>query len=123
MIFVVGRGLAVTRRWRPEARLGIERPVESQVLSVCAVERRMIRAASMRDLPESDVMLFRLIAGAGLFVIGYYLGREVERYAPMRRELREARENGGTEEIRDADVPGPGDASSNPKSPLGHRKG
>lgn len=68
-------------------------------------------------------MLFRMIAGAGLFVIGYYLGREVERYAPMRRELREARENGGTEEIRDADVPGPGDASSNPKSPLGDRKG
>ena len=36
-------------------------------------------------------MLARLVVGAGLFALGYYLGKEVGRMAPVRDELRRAR--------------------------------
>ena len=43
-------------------------------------------------------MLARLIAGAGLFVIGYYLGKEIGRTEPIREELRRARERNSSPE-------------------------
>ena len=60
-------------------------------------------------------MLGRLIAGAGLFAVGYLLGREIGRTEPVRAELRRDREAaGGSEEEPhgerpkgDADRPGP----------------
>ena len=36
-------------------------------------------------------MLFRLIAGAGIFALGYYIGREVGRMEPIVSELAKAR--------------------------------
>lgn len=36
-------------------------------------------------------MLFRLIAGAGIFALGYYIGREVGRMEPIISELEKAR--------------------------------
>ena len=35
-------------------------------------------------------MLFRLIAGAGIFALGYYIGREVGRMEPIISELAKA---------------------------------
>jgi len=37
-------------------------------------------------------MFLRLIAGAGLFALGYYVGREVGRMDPIIEELKRARE-------------------------------
>jgi hypothetical protein len=37
-------------------------------------------------------MFLRLIAGAGLFAIGYYVGREVGRMDPIIEELKRARD-------------------------------
>lgn len=36
-------------------------------------------------------MLFRVLIGAGLFVLGFYLGREIGRTEPIREVLRQAR--------------------------------
>lgn len=36
-------------------------------------------------------MWLRLLVGAGLFALGYYLGKEVERTRPVREELDRAR--------------------------------
>lgn len=41
-------------------------------------------------------MIVRLFLGAGLFVLGYYMGREVGRAEPVREALRAAREGEGT---------------------------
>ena len=38
-------------------------------------------------------MFLRLIAGAGLFALGYYVGREVGRMDPIIEELKRARDN------------------------------
>jgi len=37
-------------------------------------------------------MFFRLVAGAGLFALGYYVGREVGRMDPIIEELKRARD-------------------------------
>jgi len=37
-------------------------------------------------------MLLRLLAGAGLFAFGYYLGKQVGMTEPLREELARARE-------------------------------
>jgi len=37
-------------------------------------------------------MIGRLLTGASLLFLGYYIGREVGRTEPIRRELREARD-------------------------------
>ncbi|MFQ5756042.1 MAG: hypothetical protein ACE5H7_08085 [Acidiferrobacterales bacterium] len=37
-------------------------------------------------------MIFRILVGAGLLALGYYLGREIGRTEPVRKELRNARE-------------------------------
>jgi len=37
-------------------------------------------------------MLFRVLIGTGLFMLGYYLGREIGRTEPIREELRQARD-------------------------------
>ena len=44
-------------------------------------------------------MLFRLIMATGVFAAGYYLGREVGRHEPFRRELDEGRAVGTSEEV------------------------
>jgi len=36
-------------------------------------------------------MLMRIVTGVGLFALGYYLGKEVQRTQPARDELAEAR--------------------------------
>jgi hypothetical protein len=38
-------------------------------------------------------MIVRLLTGAALVLLGYYIGREVGRTEPIRKELEEAREN------------------------------
>ena len=45
-------------------------------------------------------MLLRLITGVGLFALGYYLGREVGRMAPVREELQRARDQDDAEDDR-----------------------
>lgn len=40
-------------------------------------------------------MLFRIVIGAGLFALGYYLGREEGRAKPIRDALHELREADG----------------------------
>jgi hypothetical protein len=54
-------------------------------------------------------MLSRLFFGAGLvgigaslFGIGYYLGREIQRMAPAREELRRSRESAASEHAESA---------------------
>ena len=42
-------------------------------------------------------MLFRLIAGAGLFAFGYYLGKQIGRMEPIRDELEQARRERDTQ--------------------------
>lgn len=37
-------------------------------------------------------MILRLLSGASLLLLGYYIGREVGRSEPIRRELQEARD-------------------------------
>jgi hypothetical protein len=56
-------------------------------------------------------MIGRLLVGAGLFALGYYLGREVKRFDPLREELRNARENEDT-------TPEPG--APRPEAPESH---
>lgn len=46
-------------------------------------------------------MIGRLLVSVGLFALGYYLGRELERQAPARRALEQGRRDGVSEEIRD----------------------
>jgi hypothetical protein len=48
-------------------------------------------------------MIGRLLVGAGLFALGYYLGREVTRFEPAREELRNARGSEGA--TREPDAP------------------
>jgi hypothetical protein len=43
-------------------------------------------------------MIARLFLGAGLFALGYYLGREVGRAEPVCEELRRAREDAGEDD-------------------------
>lgn len=50
-------------------------------------------------------MLVRLIIGAGLFAAGYYLGREIGRHEPLRRELEHGRATGRSAEVFDARRP------------------
>jgi hypothetical protein len=38
-------------------------------------------------------MIIRILTGASLLLLGYYIGREVARVEPIRRELREARDS------------------------------
>jgi hypothetical protein len=38
-------------------------------------------------------MILRALTGAALLLLGYYIGREVGRTEPIRKELEEAREN------------------------------
>ena len=52
-------------------------------------------------------MIVRLFLGAGLFALGYYLGREVGRSEPVREELRRAREGADGEEARRAGAAAP----------------
>ncbi len=33
------------------------------------------------------IVIFRLVIGLGIFAFGFYLGRELERTAPIRRDL------------------------------------
>lgn len=40
-------------------------------------------------------MIFRILAGAGLMVLGYYVGREVGRTESIRQELRRAQARKG----------------------------
>lgn len=49
-------------------------------------------------------MILRLILAIGLFAVGYYLGREVGRQMPIRRELDAARSRGDYTEV-EATVP------------------
>ena len=44
-------------------------------------------------------MIFRLFFSFGVFAAGYYLGREVGRHEPVRRELERGRSSGVSEEI------------------------
>lgn len=44
-------------------------------------------------------MLLRLIVTTGIFAVGYYLGREVGRNTPVRRELEQARARGNVTEV------------------------
>ena len=50
-------------------------------------------------------MLVRLIMGAALFAAGYYLGREVGRHEPLRREIEAGREARRSQEIVDKPEP------------------
>ena len=38
-------------------------------------------------------MIIRVLTGAALLLLGYYIGREVGRTEPIRKELEEARKN------------------------------
>ncbi|MCG6969435.1 MAG: hypothetical protein LJE85_06685 [Gammaproteobacteria bacterium] len=38
-------------------------------------------------------MIVRVLTGAALVLLGYYIGREIGRTEPIRKELEEAREN------------------------------
>ena len=38
-------------------------------------------------------MIVRVLTGAALLLLGYYIGREVGRAEPIRKELEQAREN------------------------------
>jgi hypothetical protein len=42
--------------------------------------------------------MVRLLVGAGLFALGYYLGREVGRHEPILEELEQARRRRAQEE-------------------------
>ena len=37
-------------------------------------------------------MILRILAGAGLLLLGYYVGREIGRAEPIRKELKDARD-------------------------------
>jgi hypothetical protein len=37
-------------------------------------------------------MVFRILAGVGLFALGYYVGREIGKTEHIRRQLQQARE-------------------------------
>jgi hypothetical protein len=37
-------------------------------------------------------MIIRILTGASLLLLGYYIGREVGRAEPIRREMQDARE-------------------------------
>lgn len=37
-------------------------------------------------------MILRMLTGAGLLLLGYYIGREVGRAEPIRKEMEKARE-------------------------------
>lgn len=39
-------------------------------------------------------MLLRILGGAGLLMLGYYIGREVGRAHPIREQLKQQREEG-----------------------------
>ncbi len=49
-------------------------------------------------------MILRLLVTTGVFAFGYYLGREVGRQTPVRRELDAARSRGEYREV-DASAP------------------
>lgn len=55
-------------------------------------------------------MLLRLIAGAGLFALGYYLGKEVARHEPINEELAQAR--------RDREAVEPSVEKGEPEDPV-----
>jgi len=55
-------------------------------------------------------MLMRIVTGVGLFALGYYLGKEVQRTRPARDELAEAR--------RDAATPDPAAAPVKNEDPV-----
>lgn len=42
--------------------------------------------------PGGNMILLRLVAGAGLLALGYYVGREVGRLQPIREELKQTRD-------------------------------
>lgn len=48
---------------------------------------------------EQQDMILRLFFSFGVFAAGYYLGREVGRHEPVRRELERGRSSGLSEEI------------------------
>ncbi|MEN8176401.1 MAG: hypothetical protein ABFS23_11600 [Pseudomonadota bacterium] len=50
-------------------------------------------------------MLLRLLAGAALFYVGYYMGREIGRGDTVRESLGRAREAGVSREITDDEAP------------------
>jgi hypothetical protein len=54
-------------------------------------------------------MWLRLVIGGGLFALGYYLGREVERTKPVREELARARGSTDGERSRPAADQDPAD--------------
>jgi hypothetical protein len=55
-------------------------------------------------------MLLRLLAGAGLVALGFYLGKEVGRMQPIREELAKARaQREAGDSARDVDTPTPAD--------------
>jgi hypothetical protein len=43
-------------------------------------------------------VIFRLLIGISIFALGYYLGRELQRTAPIREELAAKRESWGDSE-------------------------
>ncbi len=55
-------------------------------------------------------MIIRVLLGAGLLALGYYVGREVGRAEPIRKQLDEARTEGdqvdAMEEDRDSELTG-----------------
>jgi hypothetical protein len=51
-------------------------------------------------------MLTRIVAGLGLFALGYYLGKEVGRTEPVREELEAARRTAGGPDEQQAPVKG-----------------
>ena len=40
-------------------------------------------------------MIYRILLGMGLLLLAYYIGREMGRTEPLRREMREYRERNG----------------------------
>lgn len=51
-------------------------------------------------------MLTRIVAGIGLFALGYYLGKEVARTEPLREELDAARRDAAAPDETQAPVKG-----------------
>ena len=63
-------------------------------------------------------MLTRLLIGAGLFAVGYLLGKEVGRMDPVREELQRARATAGEADKNPAAEPD-GSGSASGAGPIG----
>ena len=63
-------------------------------------------------------MIIRILTGTSLLLLGYYIGREVGRAEPIRRELQEARDSDNKEPEKPSPKPSPKSAPKSAPKPA-----